>query len=181
MGPGAGGPCLSALLPSQLSPRPAPLCRGRAFPHAPALPPAAGCSCPLLPQGLKWGRCSPPGPAQMQAGSVHPGLWSWRFLRVPAPPSMVTSLCLVLWGVLVGKSSLLLCGGGKHLLTSVQDLGLNRLHALSPGQTALFTGCKSCGGGWGEGVNAPPLGQTVLLLLTPPQQLTFAPLIGFRL
>lgn len=85
-------------------------------------------SCSLIRTGLKWGRGPLTRPAQVQAGSVHPGLSQGSYTTLHSSRPLSALFCEGL-----GKSFLLLPTGSEPLLTSAQALGLRRLHAVCLG------------------------------------------------
>ena len=114
---------------SPLSSPPAlhPCAQGEPLPALLLVPPSSR-SCSLLRTGLKWGRGPLTRPAQVQAGSLHPGLSQGSYTTLRGGRPLSALFCEGL-----GKSFLLLPTGSKPLLTSAQALGLRRLHAVCLG------------------------------------------------
>ena len=114
---------------SPLSSPPAlhPCAQGEPLPALLLVPPSSR-SCSLLRTGLKWGRGPLTRPAQVQAGSLHPGLSQGSYTTLRGSRPLSALFCEGL-----GKSFLLLPTGSKPLLTSAQALGLRRLHAVCLG------------------------------------------------
>lgn len=98
------GPALLSAFPEPCAPVP----RESFSPHSSP-------SCSFLRTGLKWGRGPPTRPAQMQAGSLHPGLSQGSYTSLRGGRPLPALFCEGL-----GKSFLLLPTGGKPLLASAQ-------------------------------------------------------------